>query len=167
MRLLATQAEWTNAPGGLRYLSNPGWMTFSDHLTAIVQELLSTRDSGSCKGIPVVMHTYDLAVPRNVGAGMGFGPWLYQAMLTYGIPQKDWSAVASALLGRLQTLLNHIAATTPDGSLHIVSSQGTLVPAATSAVGPTQDWQNEIHPTPHGYRKLSALWQPVLDSVFG
>ena len=163
-RLLATQAEWTNAVGGDKYLSNAGWATFSDHLVAVISGFLQTRDVNSNKGVPVIMHSYDDAVPRPAGAGIA-GPWLSPAMGAFGIPQGDWPAVAIALMQRLQTLLDHIAATTPDGSLHIVHTQGTLIPALTTDPGATVDWVNEIHPSVNGYRKLSALWQPVLDQV--
>jgi hypothetical protein len=97
---------------------------------------------------------------------MHLGPWLYPAMLAYAVPQADWAALAAVLLDRLQTLLDHLAATTPDGSVHIVHSQGTLNRAAPTDTGPAGDWENEIHPTSHGYQKLSALWRPVLDALF-
>ena len=116
--------------------------------------------------MPIVLHSYDLAVPRDCGAGFGFGPWLYPAMQAYAIPQADWAALAAVLLGRLQTLFDHIAANTVDASLHVIHSQGTLQPAQTTDTGPTTDWQNEIHPTRAGYQLLSALWLPVLDAVF-
>ena len=166
-RLLATQAEWTNAVGGDKYLSNSGWSTFADHLTAVLAGFLATRDLGPNKGVAVIMHSYDDAVPRNAGAGLGAGPWLYPAMLAFGIPQADWPITTQALMKRLQVLLDHIAATTPDGSLHIVHTQGTLTPALTTDTSGTADWANEIHASIAGYRKLSALWQPVLDQVLG
>lgn len=166
LRLLAASDEWTNAPGGERYLSNAGWQTFCTHLSAVLENLLIARDSGKNRGLPIVMHTYDIAVARDAGAGFDFGPWLFPAMNAFGIPEPDRPAVCRVLLDRLQTLIDHIAATTPDGSIHVVHSQGTLACAQTSDLGATADWQNEIHPTRQGYRKLSALWQPVLDSVF-
>jgi lysophospholipase L1-like esterase len=168
MRLLATKSEWTNAPGGERYLSNAGWQTFATHLEAVIRQLLARRDASINAGMPVVMHAYDLAVPRPAGAGLGLaGPWLEPAMRAFGIPEDQWAAVARALMARLSVLLDHVAATTVDGSLHVVHSQGTLISAKTTDTGATADWDNEIHPTPAGYRKLSALWQPVLDAVFG
>jgi lysophospholipase L1-like esterase len=168
LRLLATKDEWTNAPGGERYLSNAGWQTFATHLEAVIRQLLATRDAGINKAMPVVMHTYDLAVPRDAGAGLGVaGPWLQPAMVAFGIPEDEWAAVARALMARLAVLLDHVAATTADGSLHVVHTQGTLIAAKTTDTGATADWENEIHPTPQGYRKLGALWQPVLDAVFG
>jgi lysophospholipase L1-like esterase len=166
LRLLATQAEWTNAPGAERYLSNAGWQTFCTHLTAVFKNLLTARDAGVNRGLPIVMHTYDITVPHDAGAGPGIGPWLYPAMQAFNIPEKDWSAVARVLLDRLQTLLDHLSATTADGSVHIIHSQGTLTPALTTDTGATADWENEIHPSRQGYQKLSALWLPVLDAVF-
>jgi hypothetical protein len=166
LRLFATQSEWTQAPGAERYLSNAGWQTFCAHIAAVFELLLQARDSGPNKGIPVVMHAYDVTVPHNAGVGMHLGPWLYAAMLAYTVPQADWAALAAVLLDRLQTLLDHLAATTPDGSVHIVHSQGTLNRAAPTDTGPAGDWENEIHPTSHGYQKLSALWRPVLDALF-
>jgi hypothetical protein len=68
---------------------------------------------------------------------------------------------------RLAVLLDHIAATTGDGSLVVVHSQGTLVPARTTDTGATADWANEIHPSRAGYRRLGALWGPVIDRLFG
>ncbi len=166
LRLLATSDEWTKSLGAEGYLSNAGWQTFCVHLTAVFNNLLAARDSGKNQGIPIVMHSYDIVVPHNVGAGFGFGPWLFPAMLAFNIPEADWPAVAATLLDRLQTLLDHLAANTPDGSVHIVHTQGTLTQAQTTDTGPTSDWENEIHPTRQGYQKLGAAWVPLLDAVF-
>lgn len=167
MRLLAKQDEWTGAPGGERYLSNAGWKTFTTHIEAVFADLLTARDkTADNRGIPIVMHTYDVAVARDAGAGLGFGPWLFPAMNAFQIPEVARLAVCRVLLDRLQTLIDHIAANTTDGSVHVVHAQGTLTPALTTDTGATADWQNEIHPTRDGYQKLSAKWQPVLDAVF-
>jgi hypothetical protein len=164
---LAKADEWTSAPGGERYLSNAGWQTFSTHLSAVFENLVIARDkTADNRGIPIVTHTYDIAVARNAGAGLGFGPWLFPAMSAFGIPEADRPEVCRVLLDRLQTLIDHIAANTPDGSIHVVHAQGTLTQAKTSDTGATADWQNEIHPTRQGYLKLSAKWQPMLDAVF-
>lgn len=167
LRLFATKAEWEPSPGAERYLSNAGWRTFATHIRDVFRIMLAERDKGINRGIPVVMHSYDIVVPHDVGAGFNRGPWLYPAVKNYGIPEADWPALGAKLLWRLQTLLDHLAATTPDGTVHVVHSQGALTPAATTEQGATEDWVNEIHPTPHGYRKLSAHWLPVLDAVFG
>jgi hypothetical protein len=165
-RILATRTEWTNAPGAERYLSNAGWQTFADHLQAVFTNLLAQRDRGINRGLPIFVHTYDITSPRPAPAGPGEGPWLQPAMVAYGIPPDDWISLAGVLLGRLGTLLDHIAATTADGSIHVVHTQGTLQPAPIDDAGPTTDWENEIHPTVRGYDRLGALWGPVIDAVF-
>ncbi len=165
LRLLATRAEWGQGIAEDRHLSNAGWQTFSLHLESVVRQLLRERDKGLNRGIPVVLHTYDLAVPRPSGAGFGRGPWLQPSLVKYGVPQDAWAAVSALMLRRLKTLLLQIAATVPDGSMHVVDTQGTLAPARVTDTGATADWFNEIHPTTAGYRKLSAHWGPVLDLV--
>jgi hypothetical protein len=166
MRLLLKRDEWSSDPDGEKFISNPGWATFSAHLIDVVNLLLKTRDSGPCKGIRIVMHTYDIVAPRDVPAGFGVGPWLYPAMQAYEIPQENWMLAADALMRRLRTLLHYISHTVSDGSIFIVDSQGTLEPAPVTSTGPTDDWENEIHPTRSGYRRLGALWEPMLDAVF-
>lgn len=163
LRLLATRDEWGQGIAEDRFLSNAGWQTFCDHLGAVLARMLQARDSGINRGMPVVMHTYDLAVPRPSGAGFGRGPWLQPSMTLYGIPEPEWPAVSALMLKRLKTLLFQLAATVRDGSVHVVSTQGTLTPALTTDRGATADWVNEIHPTSSGYRKLSAQWRGVLD----
>jgi lysophospholipase L1-like esterase len=165
LRLLATQAEWGAGVGEDRYLSDAGWQTFSVHLDAVMRQLLRERDRGLNRGIPVALHTYDLAVPRPSGAGFGRGPWLQPSLVKYGIPQDAWAAVSALMLRRLKALLFQIAAAVPDGSVQIVDTQGTLTPARVTDTGATADWLNEIHPTSAGYRKLSAHWAPVLDRL--
>ena len=164
-RLLATRDEWGQGLAEDRFLSIAGWSTFSTYLTAVVNQMLSERDKSVNRGIPVVLHTYDLAVPRPSGAGFGKGPWLQPALVKFGVPEAEWAAVAALMLRRLKALLFQIAATIPDGSVHVVDTQGTLTPASTQDTGPTADWINEIHPTASGYRQLSALWRPVLNQL--
>jgi hypothetical protein len=146
-----------------QYISGDGWTTFGNHLKAVFANFIRVRDSGVNRGVPVVMHTYDLPAPRNAPAGAGFGPWLCKAMAAFGIPMTDWNAAARELFGRLEDLLATLAATHPAVSL--VRTMGTLAMAPNTAIGMTADWCNEIHPTREGYDKLAALWTPVVDAV--
>lgn len=166
LRLLATQAEWRPLPGGERYLSEAGWATFATHLAAVFDDLVAARDRGQAAGAPIVVHTYDLATPRDCGAGLGVGPWLFPAMQAFGIPQADWAAVAAALLSRLADLLRRIAQADPARNLHVVDTQGVLQPAQPTDTGPTAHWENEIHPSKAGYRLLNRRWTPVVGGLF-
>lgn len=165
-RLLARPDERSATGPASRYISEPGWTTFDGHARAVFAELLRQRDLKPVnRGLPIVLHTYDHATPRNSPAGAGFGPWLFKAMQAYAVPQADWPAVGTELLGRVGALIRSIAQADP--TVHVVDTLGTLVPAATTDAGPTMHWQNEIHPTRTGYRLLGDVWEVTLEQLFG
>ena len=169
-RLLAKKSEWGTSQqrasnSSSRYISEAGWSTFDQHAADVFQVLLQNRDKSAVnRGIPIVLHTYDFATPRNSGAGLNFGPWLFTAFTMFEIPPEDWIALEVELMGRLHRLILKIAAT--DASIHVVDTQGTLKPARTDDVGPTVHWQNEIHPTRTGYRLLGDVWEVTLERLF-
>jgi len=161
-RILAVKTEWSRGSGIKRYISEAGWKTFETYARAIVDELLSMRArSRYNSSTPIVMHTYDLATPRNSSALLS-GPWLYKAVRAFGVPEADWKELSVELLGRVRALLESVVKNVPD--IHLVQTQGTLEPARTADKGETKDWKNEIHPSTVGYGKLAALWtQKLLD----
>ena len=164
-RIFATAAEWPAGSAPSRYLSSPGWESFSKHANEVFEILLRNRGrSKTNKALPIVLHTYDFATPRNAGAGLGFGPWLFKAVKAFNIPQADWAPVAVALQKQVRALIMDIAAA--DSTIRVVDTQGTLVPAATTDLGPTKHWQNEIHPTRTGYRLLGDVWEKSLEKWF-
>ena len=83
--------------------------------------------------------------------------------VTFAGPQAEWNGVAGELFGRLHALITGFA--TQCANVHVVDTLHTLAPAGNQDTGPTEDWQNEIHPTRDGYRKLSDKWATVLDAV--
>ena len=165
-RLLRTQNEWgPSVAGGVRYISDVGWSVFENHLTEVMRLFIAQRDKPTSKNRnqPVILHTYDQASPRDASAGLGFGPWMFKAMNSFGIPKPDWDAASGELFTRLHDLLLSFEQKFPN--VHVVDTHGKLVPAGNDDMGPTADWQNEIHPTRGGYKQLSAKWAPVLDAV--
>ncbi len=164
-RLLLRQAEWGPAGDPGRYISEPGWATFRGHAKKVFGILLENRDKTAInRGMPIVLHTYDVATPRNAGAGAGFGPWLYKSVTAFAVPPGDWAAVGGELLRRVRELILEFAAAEP--SVHVVDTQGTLKPAGIGDSGPTVHWQNEIHPTRTGYRLLGDPWERELERLF-
>jgi hypothetical protein len=163
-RLLRVQAEWGPAgSGAARYISDAGWALFESHLDEVFGLLIAARDRGVNKNVPVFFHTYDFATPRNSGAGFGFGPWLFKAFSSFQVPMTDWNDVSGELFERLRKLLGQLQSKYPN--THLVDSMGTLVRAGNGDTGATADWQNEIHPTKAGYKKLAMKWAAVLDAV--
>jgi hypothetical protein len=171
LRLLATPAE--RGPGPLQgddYISDPGWTTFSAHLTIVFNQLVDLRDGGLNHGIPLAMHTYVHVMPRPAPAGLGFGPWLHPTMLAFAVPPTDWLAVSSALTDRLVVLLQKLIAdreaAQPNSALHLVDIRSAqLVPGSQTASGSSGDFVNEIHPTSGGYAKTAAVWRATLDPI--
>jgi len=166
-RLLLTVAEWdATRPAPARYLSPEGWATFGTHLDAVFEQFLAERDKGINASVPVVLHSYDVAVPRNAGAGFGIGPWLHAALEAYGIPVDDRVEVAVALLEGLRALLASMVAARPEANVWLVDTIGTLTRALHSDDGESGDWENEIHPTRAGYARLAQRWRPVVEACW-
>lgn len=165
LRILATQPEWGAGGDADRYVSAAGWATFEAHAHEVFDRLLALRaKSRDNRDLPIVVHTYDFATPRNAGAGLGFGPWLFKAVTAFGIPEADWPALGVALQRRVRRLILDIAAQEP--TVRVVDTQGTLEPARTDQTGPSRHWQNEIHPTTAGYRLLGDVWEKELERWF-
>lgn len=164
-RLLATPAEWGSLPAPERYISKAGWEKFSVHAQKVVELLVQQRDKAPInRGIPIVVHHYDLVTPRNTGPGLGFETWLFPAMNSYQVPIEDWALLLQELMQRTARLIDDIAK--QDSSFHVVKTQGLLERAQPQDLGATKHWQNEIHPTKKGYALLSQRWARVLDSMF-
>jgi hypothetical protein len=166
LRLLLDATEWAPAAQGpSRYLSGPGWQTFSTYLKANLQHLIGLRDRGPSKGCPIFLHGYAIPTPRPAGAGLGIGPWLYPAVVAYGIPEADYLGVARLLIKRLAQLLADCAtdaATYPN--LHFFDTTDIAVaPAVLGAQGESGDWVNEIHLTWRGYEKLALPWAAQIE----
>jgi hypothetical protein len=169
MRLFATPQE--RGPGPLQpdaYVSKPGWTTFADHLTAVFDRLVQARDRDKNRGVPLVFHTYAPLMPRPAPAGLGFGPWLAPSLQRFSVPQSDWLGVATALIDRLAALLQSIVAqhtaADPNCELHLVDTRTAgLQMADAGSTGVSGDFQNEIHLTNGGYRKVGQVLRQTLD----
>jgi hypothetical protein len=152
------------------YISDAGWITFATHITAVFDQLIKERDKDKNRNVPLVFHTYAPLMPRPAPAGLGFGPWLQPSMTKFAIPSSDGLAVATALINRLATLLQQIiaaqTAANPNCALHLVDSRNAgLLMAAEGSTGVSGDFQNEIHLTNAGYKKVGAVWRQTLDAM--
>lgn len=127
------------------------------------RDIIALRDDpdSSCINKPVVVHTYDWVTPRNSPARFimvpVFGPWLYHAMKDAAVPVSRWNDVSDYILGALRDTIQGLA-TGPNAlpNFHVVTTQDTLVPADLGTTHESNDWMNEIHPSPDGYKKLAT-----------
>lgn len=172
-RLFLKSFEWGHETlGASRYLSDAGWAIFAEHLAGQFQDVIVLRDQDQNRDVPLICHGYDYPMPRNAPASVlfGVGPWLYPAMVAYEIPESDWLAVSTELIRRLAALIKGIITDLVAAgrrNIHFVENPGTLVPATPRSTNPSNDWENEIHPSREGYVKLAALWRPVIEANLG
>ena len=181
-RLLLTEEEWGPDGDVKRYIREEGWNVFAAYLVQQYNAISQLRAASKYnKDTPIVTHVYDLAMPRDVGAGLTFGPWLYEALTAYEIPTEAWKGLTIEFMQRLAGVICALDFNPPVGTriappfaiaplenFHVVWTQGTLVPAEVNAPGATDDWENEIHPTKEGYvqlgKKIVAVTEPLCDA---
>lgn len=103
------------------------------------------------KDLKIITHTYDLAPPSNIGFELfdifPFGdswmlPHLKEKGITSPIQQKK---IISYILGSFQETLIDIEGKY-SSNFTVVKTQGTLN---------SNEWRNEIHPTPDGFKKIA------------
>jgi hypothetical protein len=171
-RLLLTQSEWGGAfaDASSPYISKEGWTVFQAHVEQqyrIIESLRTQNPTAKKIGrvIPIFTHTYDYATPRNSGAGLNIGPWLYPSLQRYGIPAGDWDTLANTFIDKLYAVIKGMENQLPD--FHVVDTRGTLIRAADGSEGVSGDWENEIHATEGGYGKIGLKFVPVVASVLG
>lgn len=102
---------------------------------------------------PIIAHGYDYFAPspaavRFNGIAIGIGPWIHPAMLEQGIAAPETQrAIARWLVDEFNMVLERVQQDHPTSFIHI-DLRGTLDIDA--------DWENEIHPTRAGFRKVAA-----------
>jgi hypothetical protein len=101
---------------------------------------------------PVFAHGYDYFAPspeevRFIGVGISVGPWIFPAMMDAGIGdgklQRD---IAAVLIDRFNDMLIELQKRHQDDFIY-VDLRNTL--------SITKDWENEIHPTRDGFKKVA------------
>lgn len=142
-----------------RLVNSTALAQFDAFLSTNIRRLVNfVRDSaGPSRDAPIIMHTYDYATPNNAPAQMGpiqVGPWMYPHLVARTMPASLWIPLSDYLLKHLADTLTGLAG--PDmPEFHVVRTLGTVTRAALGATGESGDWENEIHLTARGYRKVA------------
>lgn len=154
------------------YVDAPQLADLIDKIQKGFRRLADLRDQpgSTCAGKPIVTHMYDYVTPRPSPArfflGDALGPWLLPALEAKGVPAEVHMPVARLLLGHLGDAI-HALTEGPEriDNFHVVRTREALAPAPADARGRVGDWENEIHPSAEGYRKLSELVSPRVRSL--
>ncbi len=103
--------------------------------------------------VPILAHGYDYFRPgpegvRMLGVETGIGPWIHPEMESVGIEDPDLQTeIAALLVKRFNDDLDLLQRRYPDDFVY-ADLRETL--------DPSQDWENEIHPTREGFEKVAA-----------
>lgn len=111
----------------------------------------------------IVTHVYDVPQPRNQKAEflLGLiekGPWIYPSLEKRQIPEKLHLLITEVLLQSFRQRLLSIQEES-SGKILVADTQGTLQP------GSEDDWQDEIHPTGIGFRRIARVIYRLMKKV--
>lgn len=137
-----------------RALSETRFQGALEEARAGYDSLARLRDQHA-PGVPIFVHAYDYAIPSGVGVCC-IGPWLKPSLDYCGwADEQTGAAIVRAMLTRFGSMLEDFAASTQD--VVYVQTQGTLAP---------DQWANELHPTPPGFRLIADKFRAALAARF-
>lgn len=115
------------------------------------RELMSIRNHYSASTI-IVTHTYDRVIPSDIGVrvlGKNItGPWIKPALDDAGFPPGAVQRKAAGyLLGRLRGVQQALQSSN--------EARGRFFVVDTHGLVPEDEWRNEIHPTPKGFKRVA------------
>ena len=117
-------------------------------------ELVDLRDDYQAEA-HIFVHAYDFPVPGDKPWRVGpvrAGPWMKPHLDSKGIRDAAFQrAIVNFMVKRLDELMQKLEQ--ERDRVVYVRTQGTLT---------DKDWEDEIHPTTKGFRKLAALFQEAL-----
>lgn len=127
-----------------------------DAVQASLLDLFAFRDRHA-PGVPIFAHDYDFPIPNGAHPPCA-GPWLKPSLIFMGWNNlEEGTAIVREALLQFSTMLRNLAADR--------ANNFTLVP--TQSTLKREDWANELHPYPAGFRKLAAEFIRVLAAHSG
>jgi hypothetical protein len=130
-----------------------------DHFRERLRALCARRDEAR-PGCPIFVHTYDYAIPDGRPVVIGpirRGPWLRPSLERAGVPERERGVLVAWMVDAFAAMLLDLETREP--GFHVVDSRGVLTDV--------RDWNDELHPTGAGFRRiLVERWAPLLDPLF-
>lgn len=118
-------------------------------------DLFAFRDRNA-QGVPVFGHCYDFPIPNGVHP-VCVGPWLKPSLDYCGFNNvNDGTAIARQAMTEFKDLLVRLSSA-PTNNFIVILTQGLLN---------ADDWANELHPYPDGFKKIAGAFVKSLRSKF-
>lgn len=162
LRLLRQQTDPTARPEDL--IDGVVLEATLDKLRSAYKTVVDTvRADARFRGLPIIFHGYDYALPFPVGAGDRRSPfwaakdeWLGGPMAERGINDPTArQGIIRLLIDALYAMLAEFPILDPN--IHLVDVRGTL--------SEVTDWADEIHGTDAGFAKVATRFHTTLRSV--
>jgi hypothetical protein len=103
------------------------------------------------KGVPVIGHCYDYAIPNDVHPICTKSAWLWPSLSFAGYDYNTGLQVVTEMIDRFHDMLAGLAAD-PSNNFTFIDTRNTLTRDATQPNG----WANEIHPWYTGFTALAS-----------
>lgn len=126
-----------------------------DLLEEYYLKLIQMRDQESPQ-TKIYLNAYDFAQASGIGV-CGRDGWLEPHLLDAGVPDSLHEDVVAEFLSRFERKLNSISKKHGNDDIIVINTQGTLS---------SDDWENEIHPTKNGFKKIAKKFQAQLEADF-
>ena len=131
-----------------------------DSVKASYMDLFAFRDIFA-KGVPIIGHCYDYAIPNGVVPVCVETAWLQPSFEFAGYDFAKASSIVSQMIDKFHDMLSTLAAITANNFI-LIDTRNTLVRDATSSTG----WANEIHPYFSGFTALANKYLLALQTKF-
>lgn len=131
-----------------------------DSVEASYADLFAFRDIFA-KGVPVIAHCYDYALPNNVHPICVPHGWLQPSIDFAGYEYQPGLVIVRQMIDMFYDRLTKLAAV-PQNNFYVVDTRGTLTRNTSQPLG----WANEIHPYPSGFAALADKFLGLLKTKF-
>jgi hypothetical protein len=121
---------------------------------ASYRDLFAFRDRYA-PDVPIIGHDYDFPIPNGTHPVCA-GPWLKPSLDFCGYNLTQGTAIVRQALVDFENLLAGLA-NDPANKFTLVAAQGVLA---------ADDWANELHPFPAGFKKIAEKFVDTLRARF-
>jgi hypothetical protein len=130
-----------------------------DSVQASYADLFAFRDIFA-KGVPIIGHCYDYAIPNGVHPICVASGWLQPSLTFAGYDYSDGLNIVSQMIDRFYSMLSGLAAN-PANNFSVIDTRNTLKRDATQPLG----WANEIHPYSTGFNAFASRFLTALRAM--
>jgi hypothetical protein len=120
-----------------------------DSVRASYMDLFAVRDRFA-KGVPIIGHCYDYAIPNGVHPIWTANSWLQPSLTFAGYDYNTGLGIITLMIDTFYGMLSNLAAS-PANNFIVIDTRNTLTRDATQPNG----WCNEIHPYFPGFTALA------------